>query len=372
MKNDTKTKLPAEVPAKPSAKSSAKVPVKLLVLAALLALAAAGTAFAQYTVTSTGSAVTTSGTCITNATDIILGEQGTNILLVIGFITVLIACAYAAGSALGNANYVVFAKDEAYHLGFSVVLLISFSGILVSACAVMDMFYQETFSNLGATSCYAQGMSINGMSSCYLDAISGDARGLSEQYLQQYIGLLMDSTFSWSVQYPLLDAYTATAGAYKRILSSQHDIILNTFLLPALMSISMQKLMLQFINENAVQWILPIAILLRVFPPTRQMGNIFIAFVIGIYVVVPFMYVFNLSMYDVTLNDCAPFAKAVCDDPVDGYACASTGGMAACDNPFGFWNVARLIPQAFFLPNLTIAVLVTFLGCMHKALRVVG
>jgi hypothetical protein len=242
---------------------------------------------------------------------------------------------------------------------------------------LMDFFYKQTFSNLyqssesPASQCYAEGKGINSLSSCYIRMMKRDATALSNEYIKQHIGLLMDSTFSWSVQFPLVDTYSATAGAYKRILSNQYDIILNTFLVPALMSISMQKLLLDFINENAVRWILPIAFLLRVFIPTRQMGNILIALVVGLYILVPFMYVFNMSMYEVTLNDCAPFAQAVCDDPIDGYGCASAPA-AACGNQFGFWNVARLIPQAFFLPNLTIAVLVTFLGCMHKALRVMG
>lgn len=342
----------------------------------LLLLLLIGASFA-YTVTTTSTTVTTTGTCITNATDIIFTEQGTNIILVLALIGVLIACAYAVGSAMGNANYIVFAKDEAYHLGFSIGMLLFFSGILVFACMLMDFFYQSSFSNLGAaltapgsTQCYYEGRGINSLATCYMDAMKSEATSLSEYYIKQHIGLLMDSTFSWSVQYPLLDAYTLTAGAYKRIVSSEYDIILNTFLVPTLMSISMQKLMLDFITENAVRWILPIAFLLRVFPPTRQMGNIFIALVLGIYVVIPFMYVFNLSMYDVTLEDCHPFANAVCDAPMDNYDCANGGGT--CDNVFGFWHVARLIPQAFFLPNLTIAIVVTFLGCIHKALRVIG
>jgi hypothetical protein len=326
-------------------------------------LVTAGAAFAQCDATHTSN-------CIGNATDIIFCEEGTNILIIIGLTIFLIAAAYAAGSALGNANYIVFAKDEAYHLGFSIVILIAFSGILVFCCMLMDFFYAETFSSLGATKCYHAGASVNSVSTCYIRAMKSDATRLSSEYIKQHIAKLMDSTFMWSMQWPLLDAYSLTAGAYKRIISNQYDVILNTFLVPALMSVSMQKLILNFISENMVRWILPAAFLLRVFIPTRQMGNIMIAVVVGLYVVVPFMYAFNLSMYEVTLNDCAPFSQAVCDDTVDGYDCGPNN--TACSNEFGFWNVARLIPQAFFLPNLTIAILVTFLGCMHKALRVIG
>jgi len=138
-------------------------------------------------------------------------------------------------------------------------------------------------------------------------------------------------------------------------------------LIPALMSISMQKLALDFINENVLRWILPVAFLLRVFIPTRSMGNVLIALVLGLYVIVPFMYVFNFAMNDAVSGDCHLFSDAVCDYVVDSGDCANT-----CGNPDGFWNVGRLIPQAFFLPNLTIAILVTFMTSINKALRVIG
>jgi hypothetical protein len=93
--------------------------------------------------------------------------------------------------------------------------------------------------------------------------------------------------------------------------------------------------------------------------------------VIGLYVLVPFMYVFNFAMYDVvnTQHDCQLVANSVCDFVVDS-GCGSPA--QTCVNPDSFWQVARLIPEAFFLPNLTIALLITFLSAMHKALRVIG
>ena len=87
----------------------------------------------------------------------------------------------------------------------------------------------------------------------------------------------MDSTFSWSLQWPLLNSYTSTAAAYKRIQSNQYDIIVNSFLIPALMSISMQKFVLIFINENVIRWILPTAFVMRFFP----LGEVTIEFRVG-------------------------------------------------------------------------------------------
>lgn len=304
-----------------------------------------------------------------NATQIVLTEQGTAIFAVLGLTTMIIAIAYMAGQFMSNANYIVFAKDEAYHLGFSVILLAAIGGVLVSSCIFSDFFYTSLFTNIEGVDegCYFEGSSVNDVADCYIDIAKADAKSISEGYIEKYINELMDSTFSFSINFPLVDAYTSTAGAFRRIVSNQYDIVLNSFLVPALMSISMQKLALSFINENVVRWILPTAFFLRIFIPTRSLGNILIALVIGLYEVVPFMYVFNFTMYDALLDDCAAYRDVVFDNAVDGYS-----EQNACDNPLGFWRVARLIPQAFFLPNLTIALLVAFLGAANKALRVIG
>jgi hypothetical protein len=320
-----------------------------------------------------GSVSAVAATDCVDATGIILGVQGINIGIVIGLIVIVIACAYAAGTALGNADYIVLAKDEAYHLGFSILLILGIGGVLLFSCAFMDTFYSGTIMNVaqGATTSCALTDTPDEIATCYTGLMQANAQNLANDYVNGYINQLMQSAFYWNFQMPLVNSYGVTAGAYRRIISNEYDLVLNTFLVPALISISMQKLLLDFINQNVVTWILPIAILLRVFPPTRQMGNIFIAAVVALYLVIPFMYAFNTVMYDLTLNNCGSFAQAVCDNPIDGYVCA-TDAAATCTDPDGFWNVARLIPQAFFLPNLTIAVAITFLSGVDRALKVVG
>jgi len=314
--------------------------------------------------------------CVEGATEIVLSEQGLGIAAAIGLTILVIAIAYMIGQAMGNTGYVVFAKDEAFHLGFSIMLLIGFSGILVASCAFFDFFYVSFFEESGMfgtagseSSCYTPGRSIKNTASCYAEMATADSKDLAESYIQNYIGNLMDSTFSWTVQFPLVNALSATSGAYKRVVSTQYDIVLNSFIVPALMSISMQRIMLDFVSENAIKWILPIGFLLRIFIPTRQMGNIMIALSLGLYILVPFMYVFNFAMYEGVLTDCTDFADAVCDNVIDSYCSPAS---STCSNPDSFWNIARLIPLAFFLPNLTLAIVITFLASINKALNVIG
>ena len=245
-------------------------------------------------------APTASAACVDNATRIVFEEQGANLVAVIGFTIVLIAAAYAAGSFFTNMRYVVFAKDELYHLGVSVLMLAAFSGIVVFSCMLLDFFYKSTFPQLGElpSGCYVEGSGMEAVSSCYMNLMTRDAKKMSEYHIQSYLDNMMDSTWSVGITWPLLNAYTVTGGAYKRVVSNQYDTILNLFLIPALMSISMQKLALDFISANVIRWILPVAFLLRIFIPTRQLGDMLIALSLGVYVVVPFMYVFSLTMYD--------------------------------------------------------------------------
>ena len=301
--------------------------------------------------------------CITDASTIIFSEQGTLLVGVIIFTFILIIIAYLAGTAIGNANFIVFAKDEAWHLGFSLAILVCFSAILYFSCSAIDMFYKTTLEEVETSSaCYSETATMTGVSLCYLSVAKLDAQRMSELYIDNYIGYLMDSTWSVTISIPLTNSFTSAAGAWRRVVSSQYDLVLNMFLFPALLSLSMQELFLGFVSDSIIQWLLPIAFLLRIFIPTRGMGNMLIALSVALYLVVPFVYTFNLAMYD-----------AIPDEE-----CLSVGG-AVNDRWFGscldygsFWDVAKLMPQAFFLPNLTIALLITFLAGANKALRVIG
>jgi hypothetical protein len=314
--------------------------------------------------------------CVDNASEVILGPtyglQGL-ILAVIGLTVVIIAIAFSLGTSMNNANMLVFAKDELFHLGFSLVLLFGMTGIVLSSCEVLDFFSTALFTATGITSspCYNEASTMQQIAICYAKAQVADAQDVSRIYVQKYIDNIMDSTMSWSLQWPLMNSYTSTAASYKRIVSNQYDMVLNAFLIPAMMSISMQKLALVFIKDNVVTWFLPTAFVLRVFIPTRQMGNMLIALSLALYIIIPFLYVFNFAMYDSLMDkdDCARFSGAAYDFVADG---GNSAPDYVCSNKEGFWSVAKLLPQAFFLPNLTIAIVITFMAAINKALRVMG
>jgi len=301
--------------------------------------------------------------CIENATSFVLTEQGTLIALVLLVTMFIIIFAYIAGIVTNNPSFTVFAKDEAWHFAFSLVLLMLFSVILLLACNSVDFFYKTTLEEIGtASTCYDSSAEMTEVSICFLDLAKRDAEVIAENSIDKYIDKLMGSTWSVTISIPLLNSVTSAAGAFRRIDAFQYDTVLYTFVFPSLISFNMQQLFLEFVSDVVLKWILPSAFVLRIFPPTRQIGNMLIALAVGLYVIVPFMYTFNLAMYDVINDDyCMEFHDVVYDSTFGG--CGDTGN---------FWDIARLLPQAFFLPNLTIAFLITFLVGVNKALRVIG
>jgi hypothetical protein len=309
-------------------------------------------------------AVFSASSCIGNATQMILDPvngQGLAIMVAFSLTIMIIAIAYSAGSITANSSLTVLAKDELYHLFFSVMLLIGFSGVLVFSCQTMGYFYDSTLSQMGSLSCYKAGYDINQTSMCYITMAKGDAEDIARYYIAQHIDKMMASTFGFTVSIPFMDAYTVVGGSYLRVHAQQYDMVLNSFVLPALLSINMQRMVLEFVNNNVIAWVLPIAFLFRVIPPFRSMGNMLMALAVGLYVLIPFMYAFNLSMYDIMGQQCSAFSAGV-NDFVFGPGCST----------YGFWNVGRLMPQAFFLPNLTMAMFITFMAAANKALRAIG
>lgn len=325
--------------------------------------------------------------CTEVGTDILLGDQAGNIYAVIILTIVVIAIAYMAGAATSNPSLTIFAKDEIYHLFISVMLIVCFSGVLMISCTSLDFFFMNVFSDLDSSlSCYDSGVTMTGASDCYLSLAVSNAEHVSAGYIREYIRNIMWSSISVTIALPMTNQYSSVLSAYKRIISNQYDMILNTFIIPSLMSLKMQQLIINFVSKNIIPWVVPTAFLLRVFVPTRQMGNSLLALALGVYLILPYLYTFNLAMYEAVLtdSDCmrevAPdlhYYDVACDSVLDHYECWSYDGSTphpenTCSNPYGFWGVARLIPQAFLLPNLAIALMVAFIGSLNKALRMIG
>jgi hypothetical protein len=299
--------------------------------------------------------------CANNLSDVVQHEAGIYIGVAITLTMLIVAVAYMIGTVTNNPGLLVFYKDELYHLFFSIVLLIGFSSIFYISCVSFSTFMDSAFTNANVSSaCYSGTESPVSVAQCYFNTLETSGRSLVTLDLRNSINNEMDSTLVISFTNPVTGGVYLPFTAYKKTYGMQFEMLANTFAMPALVSISMQKILIGF-SSDLVKWLLPIAFLLRILIPTRQMGNMLIGLSLALYIIIPVFYALNGAMDDIVSKQCPNYSLLVSDQV-----------MGNCSSPTSFWLVARMLPQAFFLPNLTLAMVVTFMSGISKALRVLG
>ncbi|MEM4389374.1 MAG: hypothetical protein QXG98_01810 [Candidatus Micrarchaeia archaeon] len=141
-------------------------------------------------------------------------------------------------------------------------------------------------------------------------------------------------------------------------------------LAPIVTSLMVQMLALQFIQQFAFVYLLPLGLLLKAVPFTREAGAFLIALAIGLYVVLPLTYIFNARvMADIGPSITAGSYCALKAGPGDkpgGQALDSTlegvGGL--CSTVIAV--VGKILPQAVFLPALNIVITLAFTRTMAR------
>ncbi|HLC69340.1 MAG TPA: hypothetical protein VJH24_05875 [Candidatus Bilamarchaeaceae archaeon] len=309
-----------------------------------------------------------SAACAENlVTDIVTQEISYYTGLSIGLIVLIITFAYMIGTSTNNAQLLIFSKDEMFHLGISLILITSIGGILFFSCIAVSGFLDFALSTLvgGTSDCYDGTQSAVNVARCYIATLEEHARAVLAATTRDSIRNEMESATIFGFYNPVTGGImTPTKGEYKTY-AMQLDMVGLTFVLPALVSISLQRIFLNF-GIDFVRYLIPVALFFRIFPGIRNMGNLLLALSIAVYIFIPSMYAINAAMDDAVFQSTAlgctagSRTEALVEDVV----------MGDCDSLYNFWSVARLLPQAFFLPNLTIAITITFLSGVNKALRV--
>ncbi|MDO8554453.1 MAG: hypothetical protein Q7S22_06610 [Candidatus Micrarchaeota archaeon] len=312
------------------------------------------------------------GSCNDDAYTRFISDLGGPIGVVIVLIVLIIALSFMIGSVTNNQNFVIFYKDELFHLLVSVIMLVSIFSVFYFTCVVSTGFLGETLKNLGEqgpNKCFTGTETPQLVARCYTADIERVARNAFRASVTSSIREEMDSTFTIGIFNPFTGGIVTPIGAYKRTASAQLDMIANTFLSPVLTSIIIQRIFLQF-STDIVAFIIPVALFLRFLPPTRQMGNLFLALALGIYVIVPTIYAVNSAMDSVISSNftCQSLTVEKGGLPV---SIVNDSVMGDCDSPNSFWVIARLIPYAYFLPNFTLAIFITFMSAINKALKVI-
>lgn len=283
--------------------------------------------------------------------------------IVIALNILLITLAYLLGSALEKAEWLVFSKDELFHLFVSIAIIVGIGGFIFVSETTTQFFSEAVLSPISSPSseCYSADASLVKVSTCSLKQMNADSMYQLKGYTKESIGALMDSSWTWTIYNIFVGSVSTGVDAWKRTYSRTYESLVFMFLAPISVSLSTQSFLIENLFKYTFSYLLPVALLLRVFIPTRHMGNVLIVFCLGVYFFLPLLYSFNGIMYESALGPCKDYKDQV-ESPLFGQ----------CDYGTNVWSIARLIPQAFFLPNLTIAVFITFMSAVDRSLRMIG
>lgn len=313
------------------------------------------------------------GGCVNNLFDFATSGVGVYIGVAFSLMILVIILSYLIGTLTSNPNLLSFYKDEIYHVLFSAILIASISGVFFFSCSAFGAFLDFTLTQVGTSYCYTGLQSPSTAATCYFNVIESRLKNFVNQGLRQSIQYEMDSTLLIVTNNPLSGSTYVPVDAYKKAYASQLDFIINSFAMSALVSISIQKVFLTF-STDFIKWLIPIAFFLRILAPTRQMGNFLIGVALALYIFLPSFYAINGAMDELIFKDCNTYSGLIRDQVMGGFL-ATPGGLSIgdpCQSSTSFWVVASAIPQAFFLPNLTLALTITFISGINKALRVLG
>ncbi|MDD5337093.1 MAG: hypothetical protein PHS02_01270 [Candidatus ainarchaeum sp.] len=338
------------------------------------------------------------GECASDSVRRMIDDGAGGLIALVIFTTIVaLGLIYMVAYALNRQEYILLVKDELFHLGVSIAILIAFGMIMSVSCALVGDAFNFAYHNINKGSltdpCYGQGTTVQSVSVCYMHSMEEDAKEIINTYTKANIDLQLKAS-GYVSYYGLLSGTTFAPKAYMRSQAAFIDNVNNIFVIPAYVSIYAQDVFMRYFvgyatrdeagnitNPSAILGLLlPGAFVLRFFPPTRQVGNMLIAFSVGIYLIIPVFIALNAIMYQYTFTpqDCStiPLYRDVIADPISIWGGSAVTGSAdqalLCDSSASLLAVARLYPQAFLLPNIIIVVFIAFMTSVNKALKVLG
>ncbi|MBI5158572.1 hypothetical protein HY992_00450 [Candidatus Micrarchaeota archaeon] len=169
-------------------------------------------------------------------------------------------------------------------------------------------------------------------------------------------------------------SYNPLAG-FKGIESSLG--VIETFVPVFVSSLFAQQLGLQFIQATAFTILLPVGILLRVFSPTREAGAFAIATAFGLFIILPLTYAVYDRAQQVLWHDLnapdgmfrifdACYYTLVAPTPDPAFIIFTSVIFNQMCN--AFVTIAHIIPQALFLPSMSMVITITFIKALNREL----
>ncbi len=266
-----------------------------------------------------------------------------------------IGLAYMYSRVKTDERVSVWAKDEAHNLLITVLLFVGILVFFTGSCRLAEEYV---------------GKDPISASTDYINTLLGSG-GLDILKSLTYSSLndQKDATYYlyWGFT-PFFGSGAADMANY-RALSAHKEFVIDLYI-PIIASLTAQKYALLAIKWVAASALLPFAFVLRVFPATRDMGNLLIALFFGIYIIVPATYAMSGKIFMDTIVSQPPVLITGVN-PFYTYGLDYRSGAGDTRNAV-FYKIGSVLPQAIFLPNLVIIITVTCITSIWKALRVLA
>lgn len=297
-----------------------------------------------------------------------MGSHGGSEFLGVAFmlVSLAIAGAYMYGKAMHSAEAEVWSRDEATNLLISVLLFAGLAVVFGGACSLAEEFTGS--SPFVASYQYLDRLVYNNALPAikYLVGDSLEDQKAATRYL--YVGFVP------------FTGHGIGSNANYRALSANKEFVID-LLLPMVASLNAQRQILQMLEIFSTSILLPFAFILRLVPPTREMGNMLIALFFGLYIVAPTMYALGgeafekvaenpvMHMTTRTYYTGFPPLPVTVTGPVHDFSDWAYQGGSGKDA--WLFRIGSVMPQAVFLPNLVIVVVTTCTMALAKGLRAI-
>ncbi len=273
--------------------------------------------------------------------------------------TFSVAVIYMVAGLLRQPEWEAFLKTELYQVVVSVLLGV----FLLSAAVVAD----------GVTSRMAGGAGLFDAAQGYLSrvicvssSITIKLEGL--KVAAQYLSAMKSRYYAgaWGIVVPTFPGF--------EVIERALDLI-QMLVMPFTSSLFVQTLILEVAHGTALTFLLPVGILLRIVPVTREAGSFLIATAFAMYFILPFTYIISAQVVDQTMYK-NEFGHQMCEGS-QGSGAYFLGSGAFYDSMAvqlvpsfaqdmigtnGFTtSLSYVALQAVFLPALSMVVVVTFI-----------
>ena len=274
-------------------------------------------------------------------------------------LTLIIAVAYMFGSAFNNERVVFWAKEELYHLLFSIFLMLFFVSFLQFFNAVFQYFL-----NTPSSVCYHTSPQKTVL--CELDVMLKDLHYIPTLLTKYSIKYQRDaaayvSYFGWK------KGTTFTPYGYKGAWAAMLDMLSYQYVFAAYVALSAQHLFFQYVvgdgsgTSTLLLILLPAAIIARFFPFLRDGGNFLFATAIGLYTLMPALFAVVYS--SASTDYCSDVADVV-SDPIPV--------LDTCSSSTSLYAITKYYPYAFLYPNFVLGIVATFIYSFYKVLKGYG